>query len=78
MLNPSWNAIGIARACKGGNCAWVTDFGVSNTSEFTPAALPDPVRLADLMVTAVTPSVTGSSVTGDVHRGQSGECRRRE
>lgn len=58
MLNYNWTAIGIARVCNGGECAWVTDFGTRVVETFEPAPLPPPVRVPDLVITAFSANPT--------------------
>ncbi len=58
MLNPNWSAIGIARACRSGECAWVANFGTRVMNHFEPTVLPAPLRSPDLLITAFSTSVT--------------------
>lgn len=61
MLYGNWTAIGIARTCIEGTCTWVTDFGTKVVESFEPESLPQPVRLADLVVSALSANTGNDS-----------------
>jgi hypothetical protein len=42
MLRPSYRAIGIARRCNGGDCAWVNNFGTRVVQPLTPVSSDPP------------------------------------